>query len=113
IVELFFLALQQFSPTSSSPELKTVLNTGTFNVTTSNWKKSKNSARTQRILVDLLCDLVIEGSGIFSDFSYPPYIVEMLLDLVGNMPHINDITQELEDDNFRHRMNNDLRYKVL
>ncbi|KAI0278994.1 hypothetical protein BGY98DRAFT_1186246 [Russula aff. rugulosa BPL654] len=120
-IELFFLALQQFSPTSSSPELKTVLYTGTFNVITSNWKKSKNSAGTQRILVDILCDLVIEGRGIFSDFSYPPYIVEMLLDLVGNMveghggsqPHINDITQELEDDNFRHRMNNDLRYKVL
>jgi len=119
-VELFFLELQQFSPTSSS-EMTKALYTGTFNVITSNWKKSKNSAGTQRILVDILCDLVIQGRGIFSDFSYPPYIVEMLLDLVGNIvqghggsqPHINDITQELEDNNFRHRMDNDLRDKVL
>ena len=120
-VELFFLALQQFSPTSSTSGLKKVLYTGTFNVITSNWEKSKNSAGTQRILADLLCDLVIQGRGIFSDFSYPPYIVEMLLDLVGNMvrghggsqPHINYIMEELEDDSFRHRMDNNLRDKVL
>ena len=120
-VELFLLALQQFSPTSSSSELKTVLYTGTFNIITSNWKESKNSAGTQRILVDILCDLVIEGRGIFSGFSYPPCIVEMLLDLVGNMveghggsqPHLNDIIEELGDDNLGHRVDNDLRYKVL
>ena len=120
-IELFFLALQQLPPTYSSSELKTVLYTGTFNVITSNWKKSRTSAGTQRILVDLLCDLVIQGRGVFSDFSYPPYIVELLLELVGNImkghggsqPHMNDIIQELEDDNFEHRMDNDLRYKVL
>jgi hypothetical protein len=120
-IELFFLALRQLSSTSSSSELKKVFYTGTFKAITSNWEKSKNSAGTQRILLDLLCDLVIRSRGVFSDFSYPPYIVDMLLDLVGKMveghgglnPHINDIIEELEDDNLRNRMDNHLRDQAL
>ena len=120
-IELFFLALRQFSRTPSSSELEKALFIGTFNVISSNWKKSKNSTGTQRILVDLLCDLVIQSRGVFSDFSYPQYIVKEFLDLVGNIVRghgssqtlINDIIQELEDENLRHRMDNDLRGKVL
>lgn len=82
---------------------------------------SKNSAGTQRILLDLLCDLVIRSRGVFSDFSYPPYVVEMLLDLVGKMvkghggslPHINEIIRELEDDRMWNRMDSALRDKAL
>lgn len=52
-----------------------------------------------------LCDLIILGRGVFSDFSYPPYIEDVLLDLVRKMveghedelPSINDVIQELED----------------
>ena len=53
-IELFFLALRQLSPTpsSSSSELKKVFYTGTFKVIRSNWEKSKDSAGTQRILLD-------------------------------------------------------------
>ena len=121
-IELFFLALrQQLSSTSSSSELEEIFYTGTFKVITSNWKKSKNSAGTQRILLDILCDLVIRSRGVFSDFSYPPYILDMLLDLVKDMvkghggehPHINDIIQELKDFNFWDRMDNSLRDKAL
>ena len=51
----------------------------------------------------MICDLVIESHGVFSDVSYPEYIVKMLLDLVGDMldrhgyttPHINDVAEEL------------------
>ena len=123
-VELFFLALRQLSlsPTSSSSsfELKKVFYTGTFKVITSNWEKSKNSAGTQRILLDILCDLVIRSRGVFSDFSYPPYIVEMLLELVKDMikghgdkhPHINDVIHELEDEDLWNRMNSSLREKA-
>ena len=117
-IELFFLAVRQLSSTSSSSE---VLYTGTFKVITSNWEKSKNSAGTQRVLLDLLCDLVIRSRGVFSDFTYPPYLVKMLLDLVGKMvkghggslPHVSDVIQELEDDNLWKRMDNRLRDKVL
>jgi hypothetical protein len=121
-IELFFLAVRQLSSTSSSSELKEVFFTGTFNVITSNWEKSKDSTGTQRVLLDLLCDLVIQSRGVFSDFSYPPYIVDMLLDLLGKMiaghsrdshPHVNDVIQELEDDSLWNRMDNSLRDKAL
>ena len=117
-IELFFLAFRQLSSTSSLSE---VFYTGTFKVITSNWEKSKNSAGTQRVLLDLLCDLVIRSRGVFSDFTYPAYIVDMLLDLVGKMveghggqfPHINDVIQELEDDNLWNRMDNHLQEIAL
>ncbi|KAF8492147.1 hypothetical protein F5888DRAFT_1731188 [Russula emetica] len=122
-IELFFLAVRQLSstPSSSELELTKVFYTGTFEVITSNWKKSKNSVGTQRVLLDLLCDLVIGSRGVFSDFSYPPYIVKMLLDLVekvveghGNLnPLINEVIEELEDDDLRHRMDNNLRDQAL
>ena len=122
-IELFFLAVRQLSSTSSSSELELtkVFYTGTFEVITSNWEKSKKSAATQRILLDILCDLVIRSRGVFSDFSYPPYIVEMLLDLVGKMvkgnrgsnPHIDEVIEELEDEDLRNRMDNSLRDQAL
>ena len=122
-VELFFLSLRQLelSSTSSELELTKVFYTSTFKVITSNWEKSKKSAGTQRILLDLLCDLVIRSRGVFSDSSYPPYIVEMLLDLVkrmveghgGSLPHINEVIKELEDDDLRNRMDNSLRDDAL
>jgi hypothetical protein len=125
--ELFFLALRQLelelSSTSSSSELKEFYFTGTFKAITSDWKTYKNSVGTQRILLDLLCDLVIGSRGTFSNFSYPSYIVDMLLKLVGKMveghdgshAHINDIIQELEEANFRTLVDNDpsLRDKAL
>ena len=122
-IELFFLAVRQLSFTSSLSELEStkVFYTGTFEVITSNWEMSKSSAGTQRILLDLLCDLVIRSRGVFSDFFYPSYIVEMLLDLVGKVvaghgglnPLINEIIEELEDDNLRNRMDNTLRDQAL
>jgi hypothetical protein len=128
-IELFFLALRQLSSASPSPdesssfELKKAFYTGTFDVIKSNWKKSKDSVGTQRILLELLCDLVIQGRGIFSDFLYPQYIVEMLQDLVGKMveglgqtgphPHIDDLIYELTDESLGNRMNIVLRDETL
>ena len=128
-IELFFLSLRQLSSASPSPDassssgLKEVFFTCTFNVIKSNWKKSKHSAGTQRILLDLLCDLIIQGRGIFSDFRYPRYIVEMLLDLVGKVveglgqrgphPHIDDVLDDLRDESLRNRMNIGLRERAL
>jgi hypothetical protein len=120
-IELLFLAVRQLSSTTSSPEVKKVFYTGTFKVITSNWEKSKNSAGTQRVLLDILCDLVIRRRGVFSDFSYPPYIVDMLLDLVekmvkghgGEHSHIYEVIQELEDFNLWNRMDGRLRVKAL
>ena len=120
-IELFFLALRQLPSLVSLSELKREFYAGTFMAITSNWEKSKHSNGTQRVLLDILCDLVIRRRGVFSDFSYPPYIVDMLLDLVGKMvkghggeyPHINDVIQELEDENLWNRMDNRLREEAL
>ena len=122
-IELFFLSFRQFSPTPeptpSSSELKNFY-TGTFKVITSNWK-TKNSVGTLQILLDLLCDLVILNRGIFSNLSYPSYIVDMLLGLVGEMveehigspDHIDDVIQELEDTDSGNSVDNGLRAKLL
>ena len=122
-IELFFLALRQFSPTPEPTPLSSELKdfyTGTFTVITSNWK-SKNSVGTQRILLDILCDLVIRSRGVFSNIFYPSYIVDMLLGLVkemveehiGSPDHINDVIEQLEDIEAGNRVDNDLRAKVL
>jgi hypothetical protein len=122
-IELFFLALRQLELSSTSPssELKKVFYIGTFKAITSDWKDRKNSVGTQRILLDLLCDLVILSRGAFSNFPYPPYIVDMLLELVEKMveghegfrAHTDDIVQELEEVNFRNLVDNDLRVEAL
>ena len=121
-IELFFIKIAQLSPTSTSAfELKKALYTGTFKVITSDWKKSKDSAGTQRILLELLCDLVTPLRGAISAHSYPPYIVEMFLELVkdmveghaGKYPHINDVIHELEDETLWSGMNSQLRVKAL
>ena len=120
-IELFFLTVRQLSSTSSSSELMEVFYPGTFEAITYNWERGKRSAGTQRILIDLLCDLVIRGRGIFSDFTYPPNIVKMLLDLVGKIveghqgldPFIDEVIEELEDDDLRNRMDNNLRDQAL
>ncbi len=93
-IELFFLALRQlhFLSKSSSPELTKVFYTGTFNIITSNWRKSKNS-----YIVEMLMDLVkkmVEGHG-------------------GSHLHINEVIEELEDDDLRSRMNHSLRDQAL
>jgi hypothetical protein len=120
-IELFFLALRQLSSTSSPPELKDVFYTGTFKVITSGWENIADLSGTQRILVNLICDLVIKGRGVFSNFSYPSCIVDMLLELVKNMadthgnpqPHIDNAMEELRFVRSRNVMDRGLRGKAL
>ena len=120
-IELFFLSLRQLSPTPSSSELNRVFYTGTFEVITSGWENIEHPSGTQRILLNIICDLVIKSRGVFSDSSYPEYIVKMLLDLVGDMldrhgytqPHINSVVEELWNVNPRDCMDRALRGEAL
>jgi hypothetical protein len=120
-IELFFLALRQLSSVSLAPESKKILYVGTFKVITSGWMDSKPSFGTQAILLDLVCDLVIQGRGVFSDIPYPAYIVDELLELVREMvdghggldAHINDAVQELRDFNPGECVDQVLRDKAL
>jgi hypothetical protein len=87
-MELFFLALRQLpSSESLSPELQEVTFIGTFRDITRGWKDSdtRDSPGTQRVLLNLICDLVILHRGVFSNFDYPEYIVEKLLEFVGTI----------------------------
>ncbi len=122
-IELFFLALRQLSSTSLPPELKEVFYTGTFKVITSEsgWKNIEDLSGTQRILANLICDLVIKGRGVFSNFSYPSCIVDMLFELVKSMavthgkpqPHINNAMEELRLVRNRNIMDRGLQGKAL
>jgi hypothetical protein len=66
------------------------------------WRTSTNG------FIFIVCDLIIEGCGIFSDFVYWEFITSMLLGMVGNMlqgysghdGHICDALQEIEDVDF-------------
>jgi hypothetical protein len=74
-VELFFLALKQLLSTSSS---HSALYIGTFRAITSNWEDFKGSPGTQKVLLDLAASY----NGIISDFDYPTYITDELLELL-------------------------------
>jgi hypothetical protein len=121
IIELFFSALRSLSSASLSPELNRVFYTGTFQVITSQWMKSKGSPGTKRILLDMICDLVVSNRGDFSDFSYPSYIVDMLLELVRRLvdgdrdlrPHIDNVVRELLSVKYWNNMDIGLRDKAL
>jgi hypothetical protein len=120
-IEIFFLALRRLSSSSSSPELKQVFYIGTFKVITSGQENITDLSGTLGILLNLICDLVIKSRGVFSDFLYPPYIVDMLLKLVENMVdrhgnprlHVDDAVRELWDVNPRNCMDRGLRDRAL
>jgi hypothetical protein len=102
--ELFFLSLRQLLSVSSPQESNRVFYTGTFRNIVSRWRDSKESLGTQNIFPNIVCDLVIQGRGVFSDFPYPEYITTMLLETANNLlrapmssdSHINDALREIQ-----------------
>jgi hypothetical protein len=102
-IELFFLALARLLSGGSSQDSNSALYIGTFKVITSDWRQHKHSIGTQRVILDLVCDIASYGRGVFSDHDYPSYITEELLVLLRNMVegqaglHIDDALEELND----------------
>ena len=84
-IELFFLSLRQLLTIPSLHESNSVFYTGAFKTITSRWEEGKGSLGTQHILLNIICDLIIQGRGVFSDFSYPERITTMLVDMTGSM----------------------------
>jgi hypothetical protein len=105
MIELFFLSLRQLLSIPSLHESNSAFYIGTFKIITSHWKESKKSPGTQRILLNLVCDLIIRDRGVFSGFSYPEPITATLLDMVSNIlreftgpdGHVRDAVSEIED----------------
>ncbi|KAI9451142.1 hypothetical protein BJY52DRAFT_129314 [Lactarius psammicola] len=112
---------RQLLSASSSQESNRVFYTGTFENIISRWRESKESLGTQNILLNIVCDLVIRGRGVFSDFSYPEYITTMLLETVGDMlhghtgtgPHIDDALREIETADPKSCLDMGLRRKAV
>jgi hypothetical protein len=109
-VERFFITLKKLLSIPSLHESNSVFYIGAFKVITSHWEGTKDQGKkdspgTQNILLNILCDLVIKGRGVFSDFSYPEPILEMFVDMVGKMlqgytgrdEHIRNAVREIEN----------------
>ena len=96
LVELFFLMLGQLLSMASSPDTHSALYIGTFKVITSDWRKHKGCIGTQRVILNLICDIAIPDRGVITNHTYPEYITEELLVLLENMvegqsgSHIDD-----------------------
>ncbi|KAH9061791.1 hypothetical protein EDB83DRAFT_879487 [Lactarius deliciosus] len=84
-VELFFLSLRRLLSISPLHKSNSVFYTGTFKTIKSHWEKSRESLGTHCILLNIICDLIIPGRGIFSDYSYPESITTALVNMVGDM----------------------------
>ena len=103
--ELFLLSLRKLLSIPALHESNSVFYVGAFKIITSHWEESKDSPGTQSILLNILCDLIIKGRGVFSDFPYPEAITSMLVDMVSNMlrgytgpdKHIRDAVWEIEN----------------
>ena len=118
-LELFFLTFRQLLSTSVAQDSDQVFFCSTFKVISSRWADSNESSGTQNILLNLACDLIIPGRGVFSDFDYPGYITDMLFQLITDMlrgctgSHIDDVRRELGEDSLNKRMDMRLRRKAL
>jgi hypothetical protein len=81
---------------------------------------SSPNAQLGRCKFDLVCDIAVRDRGIFSNYTYPNYITDELLKLLGNMveghatlrPHIDDAVQEPQNVLWRHG-DQDLRVRAL
>ena len=120
-IELFFLSLRRLLSIRSLHESHSVFYIGAFKTITSHWEESKDSIGTQHILLNIICDLIIQGRGDFSDFSYPESITTMLVDMVGNMlrrymgpsEHIRDAVREIESIDSLICMDRKLQHRAL
>jgi len=101
LVELFFLVLAQLLSMASSKDTHSALYIGTFRAITSGRREHKDCIGTQRVILNLICDIVIPDRGVTSNRTYPEYITNELLVLLGNMvegqtgSHLDDTMVEL------------------
>ncbi|KAH9002318.1 hypothetical protein EDB86DRAFT_2899244 [Lactarius hatsudake] len=99
-VEVFFLVLARLS-SMSSQDTNSALYIRTFRAITSGWRQYKDCIGTQRLILNLICDIAICDRGIFSKPTFPTDIANELLILLENMTegqsgsHFDDAMAEL------------------
>jgi hypothetical protein len=102
-VELFFPVATQLLSIPLSPDAHSALIVGTFRAITSNWRQHKHSIGTQRVVLNLVCDIAILDRGLSSNYYIPRFVTDELLILLGNMvegqsgSHIDNAMKELKD----------------
>jgi hypothetical protein len=102
-VELCLLIVEQLLHISLSTDAHSSLLLGMFRAAASNWRQHKHSIGTQRVILNIICDLAIPDRGPLSDHEFPRYIIDELLRLVENIvegqsgSHIDEAMKELED----------------
>jgi len=101
-IERFFLALAQLLATAPLLDAHaTAIYIRTFKAITSDWEQHKGSIGTQRVILNIVCDVASHSRGFFSDRKYPESILDELLKLLGDMikgqsgSHINDAIEEI------------------
>ena len=103
LVEFFFLVIQQQFGIPLPSDAHAPLILGMFRAVTSNWRQHKYSIGTQRVILNLICDMAILGRGLLSNCYIRTYITDELLVLLGNMvegqsgSHIDEAMKELDD----------------
>jgi hypothetical protein len=70
-VELFFITLEKVPPTSSSETSQRNLYIGAFKTIMSTWRKGRDSHGTQKVILDLIFDLITCDSPNFRSPSTP------------------------------------------
>jgi hypothetical protein len=90
-LELYFLSIKQLLSTFRSPpkEIHKTLYVKTLEAITADWEnftdngtdsQGTDSQGTLQIILNLVYDIAVPDRGIFSNFGYPPYITDELLD---------------------------------
>ena len=106
-LELYFLALGQLLPASTLSKELTTFYISTLRDITSDWKEYKDSPGTQKIILNLICDIGVRDRGIFSNYTYPEDITTELVGLICKMiqgqtsGYIKAAMEELRDVGFR------------
>ncbi|KAI0282003.1 hypothetical protein BGY98DRAFT_957109 [Russula aff. rugulosa BPL654] len=107
-LELYFLALRQLLPASASSSGEfTTFYMGALKDITSDWEQYKDTPGTQKIILNLICDIGVRDRGIFSNYMYPDDITTELVDLLckmiqgRNSDYIGDAMVELRDVGFK------------
>ena len=102
-VELSFLVVHQILKIPLSPDAHSSLVFGLFKTITSNWRQHKHSIGTQRVILNVICDMAISDRGLLSDLVFPKYLTDELLVLLENIvegqsgSHIDEAMKELDD----------------
>jgi hypothetical protein len=101
-VESMFLVVEQLGLIPLSPDALSSLILGMFKAVTSHWKQHQHFIGTQRVILNLVCDLAIDERGPLSNCPLQMFITDELLVLLEKMlegqsgSHIDDAMSELE-----------------